>query len=156
MKLSQIGIKTIFRAALLAGTLDGLAAVLMYVIDTGKDPMNIFRFIASGVFGSKAFEGGITMGLWGIFFHYLIATGWTVLFFIAYPRIKPLSRNKYITGLSYGIIVWFIMNLVVLPLSNVPPLTMNRESILIGMIVLMTCIGLPISIIVSRHYAKYQ
>lgn len=98
MKLSQIGIKTIFRAALLAGTLDGLAAALKYIVDTGKDPMNVFRFIASGVFGSKDFEGGITMGLWGIFFHYLIATGWTVLFFIAYPRIKPLSRNKYITG----------------------------------------------------------
>jgi hypothetical protein len=156
MPLSPLAVRTIFRATLLAGTLDGLAAAVKYVANTGKDPMNVFRFIASGVFGPKAFVGGITMGLWGIFFHYLIATGWVVLFFVVYPRIKLLSRNKYITGLSYGIIVWVTMNLVVLPLSNVPPLVMNSESIIIGMIILMTCIGLPISIIVNRHYTQTQ
>jgi hypothetical protein len=154
MPLSPLAVSTIFRAAVLAGTLDGLAAALKYIADTGKDPMNVFRFIASGIFGAKAFEGGTAMGLWGIFFHYLIATGWTVLFFVLYPRIQLLSRNKYIAGLSYGIFVWLMMNLVVLPLSKVPPLIMNSESIIIGMVVLMTCIGLPISIIVNRHYTK--
>lgn len=151
MQLSQRAIKAIFQAALLAGTLDGLAAVLKYMADTGKDPMNVFRFIASGVFGAKAFAGGTTMGLWGVFFHYLIATGWTVIFFVAYPRIKLLSNNNYIIGLSYGIFVWLIMNLVVLPLSKVPPLPMDMAKVIIGMVILMICIGLPISLIISNY-----
>lgn len=155
MSLQQSAIKTIVKTGLLAGTLDGLAAVLLYSIPSGKDPLNVFRFIASGVFGKEAFAGGVPMAMWGVFFHYIIATGWTVLFFVAYPRVAILSKNKIVTGSLYGIFVWLMMNLVVVPLSNVP-MRGNREvsSIIVGMAVLILCIGLPITWIISKYYNK--
>lgn len=144
---------TIVKSGLLTGTLDGLAAVLMYSIPSGKDPMNVFRFIASGVFGNDAFAGGIPMALSGLFFHYIIATGWSGLFFIAYPRVPFLSMNKILAGIIYGVFVWLVMNLVVIPLSIVP-MAGSREvlDIIKGIVVLIFCIGLPLSWRVSKHY----
>ncbi len=39
---------------------------------TGKDPGNVLRYVASGVFVKKAFTGGATMAAWGFavsFYH---------------------------------------------------------------------------------------
>jgi hypothetical protein len=149
-------IRTILRAGVLAGTLDGLAAVALYGMRTGKDPVNVFKFIASGVFGKEAFAGGMMMGTWGILFHYLIAVGWAIGLFLLYPRIPILQKNKFVTGFVYGVVIWLIMNLVVLPLSNVSMRPGPKEitSIIEGMAVLIVCVGLPITWIVNRHYAK--
>ncbi len=148
-------LKAIFKTGLLAGTLDGLAAALMYSVSNGKDPLNVYRFIASGVFGKDAFSGGVPMALYGIFFHYVIAFGWTTLFFGLYPRVPFLSRNKIVTGIFYGVFVWLMMNLVVLPFSNVPMSgELQISAILKGMVVLMLCIGLPISWMTSKFYSK--
>jgi len=155
MLLQQSSFKAILKTGLLAGTLDGIAAALLYSIPSGKDPLNVYRFIASGVFGKEAFEGGVPMAMLGILFHYIIAMGWTVLFFAAYPRIALLSKNKIVTAVFYGIFVWLMMNLVVVPLSSVP-MKGSRElsSIIIGVAVLIFCIGLPISWMASKYYNK--
>jgi hypothetical protein len=145
-------LKTIAWAGLLAGTLDGAAAVLQYVISGGQDPMRIFMYIASGVFGREAFLRGAVMAWWGIFFHYTIAFSWTTLFFFVYPRLTLLSRNRFISGLAYGVFVWLAMNLIVLPLSNVPPLHFDIVKALLGTVILMLCVGLPISLITSKYY----
>jgi hypothetical protein len=157
MQYSKSSFKTIIQTGLLAGTLDGLAAALLYSIPTGKDPLNVYRFVASGVFGKEAFTGGVAMGLVGILFHYGIAMGWTVLFFLVYPRVAILSKNKIVTGIFYGVFVWVMMNMVVLPLSNVP-MSGEREvtDIIKGMVVLMICIGLPISWMISKHYSELK
>jgi hypothetical protein len=155
MSLQPGALKTILKIGFVAGTLDGLAAVLMYSIPTGKDPMNVFRFIASGVFGKEAFGGGVQMAIWGILFHFIIATGWSALFFVAYSRVTLLSKNKFIVAAAYGIFVWLMMNLIVVPLSGVPaggPKEMI--SILKGVTVLMLCIGLPVTLMTSRFHSS--
>ena len=141
-------------AGLVAGTLDGLAAALLYVIKSGKDPLNVYRFIASGVFGKDAFAGGVPMALWGIFFHYVIATGWALLFFATYPRLAILGSKKVISGIGYGLFVWLMMNLVVVPLSNVQSGPMTINGVITGILVLMLCIGLPISFLAGKFYNK--
>lgn len=146
-------IKQLLLTGLLAGTLDGLAATVMYYVQTGKDPLNVFRFIASGVFGATAFSGGVRMALWGIAFHYIIAFGWTILFFWFARKFLFLTKNWIISGIMYGIFVWLIMNLVVVPLSHVPVKTDPKEwtAILTGACVLIVCIGLPISYAARNH-----
>lgn len=150
-------LKPLIITGLIAGTLDGLAACIMYVISSGKDPMNVFRYIASGVFGPDAFNGGVPMALWGIAFHYFIAFGWTVLFFIVALRASMLTRNWIVSGILYGIFVWAIMNLVIVPLSLVPMKSGGREWL--GMIkaalVLIVCIGLPVSYSAKRHLSRH-
>ncbi len=145
--------KTIALTGFLAGTLDGAAAVLQYVISGGQDPKSVFMYIASGVFGREAFSGGAAMAWWGIFFHYGIALSWTALFFFVYPRFTLLSRNRFISGLAYGVFVWLAMNLMVLPLSNVPPLRFDIARAFLGTVILMFCVGLPISLITSKYYS---
>jgi len=57
---------SIFKAGLLVGTLDILAALFHYYISTHKNPLNVFKYIASGVFGKKAFTSGSSMITWGV------------------------------------------------------------------------------------------
>ena len=147
MKRLKHVLKPLFITGLVVGTLDGLAAVIMYSIQTGKDPLNVFRFIASGVFGAAAFSGGVPMALWGIIFHYIIAFGWTILFFWLAGRFSFLRNNWIISGTIYGIFVWLMMNLVVVPLSLVPMKSSPKEwlAILKGAFILIVCVGLPVS-----------
>jgi hypothetical protein len=142
-------VKAIVLTGLLAGTLDITSAMLINQVY----PLPIGRFIATGILGREALSGGVGMGIFGLFLHYVIAFIWTIIFFIAYPRLNILSRNKVIVGLAYGIVVWIGMNLIVVPVSNVPNRPMQLKGALIGASVLMVMIGLPISIMAHRYYA---
>lgn len=149
----QSKLKTIVKAGLLVGTLDILAAFLHYFIRTGKNPLPILKFIASGVFGKAAFSGGNSMLAWGLLFHYLIAFLFTLFFFWIVPKLKFLTANKIVTGVLYGIFVWVVMNLVVLPLSNTPKLPFDFFNTLIGILILILCVGLPLSFIFFKRTA---
>lgn len=145
-------IRPIVTIGIMAGTLDGLAAVLMYFISTAKDPLNVFRFIASGIFGKDAFAGGVLMAMTGLLFHYLIAIGWTGLFFLAYQKLSLLTRSVIILGVGYGIFVWLMMNLIVVPLSRVPSMPITAQGAGTGILILILCVGLPVSIFTRRFY----
>lgn len=144
--------RSIAFAGIIAGTLDGLAAALIYFLRTGKNPLAVYRFIASGIFGQEALSGGASMALLGIFFHYGIALGWAWLFFIACPKLSILLKNWLVSGIFYGLVVWLSMNLVVLPISRVPSTTITLSGAIIGISVLMVCVGLPIAFLASKYY----
>ena len=148
-------IKAILIAGLIIGVLDGLAAIISSYVQREVTPDRVFRYVASGVFGKDAFTGGTPMALLGLFFHFVVATGWTTLFFLAYPRLKFLSWNKYIIGIVYGVFVLFAMNLIVIPLSNVP--NPNTGSVhLPQLFIHMFIVGLPISLLANRYYSKHK
>lgn len=149
------GFSTIGKTGLIAGSLDITAACLQYYIRTGNGPGNVLRYVASGVFGRKAFTGGIPMACWGLFFHYLIAFGFTLFFFLIYPATRLVSKSTVITGMLYGVFAWAVMNLLVIPMSYIKPKPVfDAGKGLAAMLILMFCIGLPISILISRYYAK--
>lgn len=143
--------KTILITGLLAGTLDALGAIVVYQ----AEPAGMFKYIASGAFGAgRAFSGGTVMVLWGVLFHYFIAFSWTILFFFLYPTSTVLQKNKYVTGLLYGIFVWIMMNRVILPLSEIPQQPFNLKGALVGASILMVAIGLPIAFLTHRYYSR--
>jgi hypothetical protein len=148
-------LKTILLAGLVAGVLDGIAAVVSTYIVNGVGPDVVWKFVASGVFGIKtAMAGGAEMIIAGLIFHMIIATIWAALFFAAYPFIRKIPMNKYVIGLLYGIIVWLGMNLIVVPLSNTPQMEPKTIGSIRGILILMFCIGLPVSLIVSRYFER--
>jgi len=114
----------------------------------------ILQSIASGVFGKKAFEGGIRMAFSGIILHYLIAFIFAIFYFIVYPMFPPLKKNWVVSGLIYGIGVWVVMNLIVRPLAFPDAATPKWDAIFLGMSILMVMIGLPIAYITHRYYQK--
>ncbi|MDX1941245.1 MAG: hypothetical protein SFU99_11885 [Saprospiraceae bacterium] len=146
----------ILKAGLIVGTLDILAAFVNSYLSADINPERVLKFIASGMYGRAAFIGGIEMAALGLLFHLLIATFWAALFFLMYPAICRISKNRVINGLGYGILIWLVMNLVVLPYSNTPKGTFNATQVIIGVLILVVCVGLPLSFMAHRHYHKMQ
>lgn len=148
-------LKTIIFAGITAGTLDILAAFINTSLKQGKFAAEIvLRFIASGIFGKPAFSGGGEMIAAGLIFHYIIATGFAAAYFIIYNRFLLLKKNYLISGTVYGIIVWIVMNLIIVPISNTPHIPFSFERISVGIIILIICIGWPISFFAERHNSK--
>ena len=145
----------ILRTGLVAGVLDGTAAVVVHLIRGGRTPARIYNYIASGVFGPAAMSGGTPMVLAGIGFHLLIAMGWTILFFLTARQFEGLRRHWIAAAVGYGIFVWILMNKVVLPMSRVQlAATTTWNSIIIGALVLVLCIGFPVSLGARRFFSQ--
>jgi hypothetical protein len=141
----------IILTGLVVGILDILGAIIVYQSEPGR----LFRAIASGAFGAgAAFSGGTIMVFWGVLFHFIIAFAWTILFFLVYPMFPPLWKNKYITGLLYGVLVWIVMNRIVIPLSAIAPRPFDATSAIIGTSILVVAVGLPIAILSHGYYAR--
>ena len=145
----------ILQAGLIVGTLDILSAFIYYYIKTGKTNfLVIFKFIASGIFGKDAGAGGTGMIVAGFILHYAIAFSFTVFFFWVYPKVNVMSKNRIVTGIVYGLFVWALMNLVVVPLSNTVHRPFKIEGALINMGILIVCIGLPLSFMANIFFKK--
>jgi hypothetical protein len=144
--------KAVLIAWLVAGTLDIAAASIQFYLRTGKGPAPVLRYIASAFFGPEALKGGTTMAATGLLFHYIIAFLFTLFFFWLYPRVGIARKNIFVSGLLYGVFVWIIMNLVIVPMSRVPTADWTFKKVSISMLILMFCIGLPIALICARYY----
>jgi uncharacterized membrane protein YagU involved in acid resistance len=143
---------SIIKAGLLAGFLDIIAACTLFSIRSGNDPMIVLRFIASGALGPDAMNGGWESNLLGLLFHFIIAFGWTILFFLLYPKLSGI--NWITLGLLYGVVVWLLMNLLILPMTKIAQRPFDLSQAIIGTLILMIAIGLPISYVCSRHFSR--
>ena len=144
--------KLILTAGLLAGIMDGSAAMIQTAI-AGRTMAGLWRYVASGVFGNDAFTGSSAMVAYGIMFHLIIAMGWTVVFYFLYPNLKQWFKNPVLLGIIYGLFVWIMMNLVVLKFANTPKGPFNPGRAAIGAAILMACIGTPISLMFNKFYS---
>jgi hypothetical protein len=140
----------IFWGGLIAGTLDICAAFLTAWLRAGVGPIGLLQYVASGALGPAAFQGGVKTALIGLALHYLIATIWTVVFYLASRKLLFLIERPIQFGLLYGIAVYLIMTFVVVPLSRVTPRPATITGRTIGILTIMFCVGLPISLVVRR------
>jgi len=156
--------RTILLAGFVAGILDAAAASISFYIKRVDNPIKVWRYVASGVFGKDAYAdpNGLLMPTLGLLFHFCLAFSFTIFFFFLYPKIKFLAKNIFITGMIYGILVWLFMNKLVVPLSNVAKpaprpgptfLGISTQTIL-QLSFIMFCIGLPIAFFTIRYYRR--
>lgn len=73
--------------------------------------------VARGALGAASFEGGMATALLGVVFHYTIALTMAATYYVVSRKLHVLTRHPIACGLAYGILLYLIMNLVVLPLS---------------------------------------
>ncbi|WP_420573993.1 DUF1440 domain-containing protein [Kordia sp.] len=146
--------KTILWSGLISGILDSIAGVIVYYIYFNLNPLQVLQFIAAGVYGPEAINGGIGMILMGTFFHFLIAYVAAIIYFFAYPNISLLRNNKVLMGLLYGFVIWLFMNLLVLPNSNIPKAPFDMGLAIVGIVWHMVLVGLPIALITSKYLKK--
>jgi hypothetical protein len=138
-------------AWLLSGTLDITTAILYYVGLSGPRAERLLQGIASGVLGRQAFVGGVGTALLGLTLHYFIALIWTLVLFVVFRIYPRLRRLLVLTGIIDGVVVWFAMNLVVVPLSRVQHGPIQPVGAITGAIILVLCIGLPNALVIGRH-----
>ncbi|WP_078014041.1 hypothetical protein [Hymenobacter sp. CRA2] len=137
----------------MAGTLDIVTAIIVFGVLRGTaTPVQILQSVASGVLGPAAYQGGASSALLGLGLHYLIALIWTTLFVTAARAWPVLRRHWARSGVLYGAAVWALMNLVVVPLSQVPPRPLTPVGIALNLGILVLMIGLPIAYLTRRFY----
>ena len=146
-------LQTILSAGLVAGSFDLLTAILVYSVAMERTTdRKLLQGIGKAAFGANTFKDETSLALSGVAVHFFIAFSFTIFYFFIFPRIPFLRRQKIWSGLIYGAFAWCVMNLAILPLFHVANIPHKWDSIVRGAVILMFCIGLPISIIVSRHY----
>ncbi len=134
----------------IAGTLDITYAIGFSAL-RGVPPMRILQSVASGLLGAPAFNGGLPTAALGLVLHFCIALALAAIFYAASKGIPFLTRHPVISGVVYGLLIYAVMNLVVLPLSAFPrKVTFPLVVLATGLFVHAFFIGLPISLAVRR------
>jgi hypothetical protein len=140
-------VPAIFVGGLVAGGLDLGSAFVFF-------GARVPRTIAAGLLGRTAFQGGPATYILGIALHFFIAISAGAVYYAASRKLTFLKEHPFVCGLFYGIAVFLVMNLVVLPLSALHVRGPFRLAGLIqGLLVHMFFIGLPIALSV-RHFTK--
>lgn len=149
---------TILLSGLIAGTLDMLAAITVYAFILQKTTaIKVLQSIASGLFKKDAYSGGSQMALYGLLLHYFIALTFAWFYFTIYPYFTFIKKNTLVSGILYGIFVWIIMNLVVLP--TVFPVLPEKHldfPLTLSILILISCIGIPIAFITRKHNSFHR
>ena len=110
----------ILTGGLVAGTVDIFAASLISLLS----PLLIMRFIAAGLLGREVIQGGLDISVIGLLLQWLMGIIIAAIYVLAARRLPWMQRDWRVTGLAYGVVVYFVMSYVVLPLSalhRVPP-----------------------------------
>lgn len=147
---SSKALSAILPAGLLCGTLDILAALIVYGY-MGVKPMRLLQGVASGLLGPRSYQGGIATASLGLLCHYFIAYSAATVFFFATRSIPFLLRNAALSGALYGIVVYFFMNRIVIPLSAATNYPFSLKMMLIGVVIHIFCIGLPIALTIKNR-----
>jgi len=148
-------IMTIILAWLVAGTLDISYAIITWGPVFGKiTAAQLLQGIASTLMGKDAFTGGIPIALVGLAMHYGISLAWTTIYFFIFPYIPLLSRNAFLSGILYGIFVWAMMTILIVPLVTGHAWSYNTVSLLKSIAPMILLFGPAIAFIIGKHYAR--
>jgi hypothetical protein len=139
----------VLSAGLACGVLDITAAFIVYGF-FGAKPVPLLQGIASGLIGPKALQGGLAAALLGLLCHFVIAFGAATVYFMASRGIPFLVQNAVVSGVLYGVAVYFFMNRIVVPLSAAAKRPFSLKLMIVGIVIHIFCVGLPISLSVRR------
>jgi len=138
----------ILSGGLIAGTIDiGSACVINWL-----SPVVILHAIASGLLGKQSFYDGLPSAFFGLLLQWAMSLIIAAIY-VSATRWLPDLRHRWIPwGISYGVVVYFVMEYVVVPLSAAwperhfdKPIDYPKESenllamILFGLIVAFFC-----------------
>jgi hypothetical protein len=140
-------------AGMIVGTADITFACLHAYLRSGVMPDRILRYVASGFFGKEAFGDNPIMPAWGLVFHYIIAFSWALLFLVLYPQLLKITTNSWFLGIGYGIFVWLVMNLAVVPMSQIGTIKMTTYGVVSNAVILILAIGLPLAFL-AKHFSS--
>lgn len=142
--------QTIVYGGLTVGVFDGIAACVNAGI-RGISPVRVFQYVASSLLGREAAnEGGAATVALGILLHFCVAFGVATVFFLLSSRLPILLRYYVISGMIYGIAVYFAMAYAIVPLTKVTQGPFNWSGLITSNLIHMFFVGLPVAIWAKR------
>jgi hypothetical protein len=145
--------QAVLYGTLAVGVLDGLDAIVFFGL-RGVAPTRIFQGIAAGVLGrSAAVGGGLSTALLGLFLHFVVACGIVTTYVIASRSFPSLARRPLLYGPIFGVVAFFVMNLIVIPLSAIGgPVRFTTPVLINGLLIHALAVG-PASAIAAARAA---
>ncbi|BDG01492.1 hypothetical protein [Anaeromyxobacter oryzae] len=145
-------LRDIVQAGLITGALDAAVAVVLYVfVLHALSVLGVLQFIASGLLGTAAFQGGLVTALLGFAIHFFLALAFAALFIASSQRLAILGEHPVASGILYGAAIYFLMNFVVLPFTAVPRSPVRAVELVPMLLDHMFFVGLPTALIVAHR-----
>ncbi|MFT3743251.1 MAG: hypothetical protein QM785_03050 [Pyrinomonadaceae bacterium] len=151
---------TILFGGLAIGILDFIDASTFFPLYYGITFQQVWWGPASGIVGRDAAKaGGWNTALLGIVMHFVVAICIATVYYLLSRNISLMIRKPAISGMTFGILAHYVMQMVVVPLSarGGVPLNVFYEPVgamlnsLIGHALL---VGLPVGLIASWSARK--
>jgi hypothetical protein len=134
----------------IAAALDILFAITWAAIN-GRTPVWLLQTVATGLLGESSYSGGMGTAVLGLAGHFAMSFGWAALFVAAASRLPALVARPWFAGPVFGILVFFTMRLVVLPLSAFPyPVSFSQPGATYDLLSHMFLFGLPIALAAAK------
>jgi len=131
---------------LVAGTIDIGAACL---INSRSVPF-ILHAVAGGLLAEQSFKGGAPTAVLGLVLQLAMGILIAAIYVVAAQFLPTLNRRWLTWGLIYGVVIFFVMNYVVVPLSawhRVPNFSARQ---FVANLVAMLIFGLIVAFFSSR------
>lgn len=135
---------------LLAGTLD-IAAAFILSASRLAPWQQMPKAIASGILGAQAFKGGIGIAMLGLGLHYLIMLFIACACWLLASNMALAKRQPIVFGTAFGVGVFAVMNLIVLPLSAIAFKTSySTVSVMRDLAIHVAFVGWPMALVMQR------
>lgn len=130
---------------LAVGILDILDAFVFFWFRNGVRPTRILQSISAGLLGrEKAVAGGLPTAFLGLGLHFFIAFAIVLTYHLASRRLRILVEHPIVCGVLYGLAVYVVMNVVVIPTSAAPSRGAMATAVLVnGLLIHVFGVGLP-------------
>jgi len=142
-----IAIATIF-----CGALDILFAMIL-TVTRGGEIGSMLRSVASGPFpgASGMGTGGAVLGL---LVHFALMAIMAAAFMWIVDKRRMLLDTPFRTGVAFGVVTYFVMNWIVVPLRFDAPLPTKPMQLATQLFAHIVLVGIPFALIAARYLKR--
>jgi hypothetical protein len=145
-------VKPIAVSTLVSGSLDILFAMILTVA-FGRHIPDMLRSVASGPFPAATDMGGAGAIL-GLAVHFALMAIMATIFVLLVRARPALLDTPWRTALAWGLITYFAMNWLVVPLRFHAPLPPKPMSIATQLFAHIVLVGIPFTLIARRYLRR--
>ena len=138
-------------ATAVSGSLDILWAMILTMTVGKGDIPAMLRFVASGPFGDAAKDWGAGGAILGLVVHFTLMAMMATVFVLSIRARPQLLDTPWRTALAFGVITYFAMNWVVVPLRFGSPLPPKALSIATQLFAHIVLVGIPMANVAARY-----
>lgn len=144
--MTPVPLRFALLGGLIAAALDIVYAIVLWSF-RGVSAIRILQSVASGLLGSSAYAGGVATAVLGLIVHFALMLIIAAIFYVGARRVDFVVRHPITAGALFGIAVFWVMNLIVLPLSAYPGgFVFDATEVALGLLAHVFLIGVPIAL----------